>query len=101
MRRAHCHGSSLRSFGGDTHRMRDDAPYPNSGLWLRNQTDAELQRILDGSFPGSPAFEGADRELGRRRAERSERRQLFWIRLTLLTTLALGIAGIAVTLLKF
>lgn len=76
-----------------------DEPAAYSGAWLRSRSDEELRAILDGSFPTSAAFEGVSGELTRREAEVTEKRQLFWIKLTFWTALLIGISGIAATLL--
>jgi hypothetical protein len=79
---------------------QEDPPAIYSGRWLRTRSEEDLRAIMDGSYPTSQAFEGARGELNRRQSERDVHQQLRWIRLTFWTALALGLAGIAATLLS-
>lgn len=76
-----------------------EPPVSWSGEWIRRRTDDELDELINGSMPGR-VFDALTAEAARRSGQRSERRQLFWIRLTFWTALAIGVAGIAATLLR-
>jgi type VI protein secretion system component VasF len=67
---------------------------PYSGRWLKSKSDEELEGLIEGSFPRSPAFEGATGELARRKAARSEKRQLLWIKLTFGVSLIAAVAAV-------
>lgn len=81
-----------------------DAPHPTMGRAFQLKSDAELQRLYEQSGVGSIAYEGAVREIDRRRNARLDgdqrtafRQQMIWIKLTFWAAVIVGILGIAVT----
>ncbi len=77
-----------------------DAAIAFSGKWLRLRTDEELDELLDGAMAGSHAFTSVTSEINRRERECDQKRQLFWIKLTLAATVVLGVGGIVVAWMK-
>jgi hypothetical protein len=68
-----------------------------SGAWWSSRSDDELRESVRGNYPGGLAHDGAMAELERRAAANERRSQLFWIKATFWTALALGIAGLLAT----
>lgn len=79
--------------------MSDRKPGHFTGGWFQQQTDEQLQAHLDGGGPGNTAYEGAMREIQRRAVERGSAEQMLWIKRTFWAALAIGVAGVAATIL--
>jgi hypothetical protein len=77
----------------------DHEPMVNSGAWIRTRTDEQLQAHIDGSYPGAQQ-DAARQELRDRAAAREAKRQRRWIVATFWMTIALGLGGIAATVLS-
>lgn len=75
-------------------------PEGGTGAWFDTRTDQQLRHILKTNSASTPACRIAWEELQRRAAKKSEVRQLRWIKATFWTTLILGAAAIAATLIK-
>ena len=70
-------------------------PQQYTGAWFRAMTDEQLQAHFDANPPGQKAYIGAAAEIARRQADRSERRQVRWIK----ATFWLGVVALMATIL--
>jgi hypothetical protein len=74
-----------------------DEPIIYSGEWWQSRSDEQLNEILRGSFPTSPAFNGAVAERDRRSGEKREtkdRRVALWSLIFAAIAAATGIAAL-------
>ena len=91
--------ADTKRFGDVLQMPEPREPQPESGEWWRTRSDDELHYFADGNVPGSRVYEAAMAELGRREAKADQKRQLFWIKLTFWSGIALGVVGVGATML--